>query len=209
MGKPGSGASKTPHLRIPMRQIFTIRFSWSECVPDLVLQANKAAGQDYYLGSAGRNSVSKIQVPGVANPSLLLCHGQIPRGWVSQIPLWSPLCEIRIGAPIKWPTMLGETRCLPGFSFPTGGTRGSGQTSLAWGGAVWSACSCSSYPSSAVCLGLCDAGGASASPLCSTILSVVSCSWIDVNCSCEGSETTYVAILVTSYLYLPRYSWEV
>lgn len=48
---------------------------------------------------------------------------------------------------------------------------------------------CTPWPSDAICLGLCGSGGASASSLCSRILSVVSCPcWtrIVVGCSCEG-----------------------
>lgn len=65
-----------------------------------------------------------------------------------------------------------------GLSFPTGGTIAVvlGQPG---GGALRSACSCSSHPSNAVCLGLCDEGVFSLTLLLwgslSGVLSVNSC----------------------------------
>lgn len=54
------------------------------------------------------------------------------------------------------------------------------------GETMWSECSCSCHPSSAVFFGLCGTGGASTSPLRSSIFIVMSCLWIVASwSSCE------------------------
>ena len=101
------------------------------------------------------------------------------------------MVKIRIGPPTKQPTMLGEADCpfLDSlFSLEELEAQGSHQhVVLGWPGkgAVWSTCSHFSYTSKAVCL-VWGAGGCVNLTSCSRILSVVSCSWILVSCSCEG-----------------------
>ena len=91
----------------------------SECTPDLVLQMSKATGWDYYLGTAGMNLVCQDRVLVVASPSPLLHHSQIPSCWAPQIPLQSLWYKIRVGTPIKWPTMLEAVLFVPlGSLFP-------------------------------------------------------------------------------------------
>lgn len=57
-----------------------------------------------------------------------------------------------------------------------------------WGRVILLGWSHFPYPSNTVCLGLC-AGGASTSPPYSRIVSVVSCPWNAVSCSCEGEQS--------------------
>ena len=151
VSKPGSRASKAPHLRIPVRQIFTSPSFLVWVTPDLVLQVSKAAGWDYYLDSVGRNSICQDSSARCCKSLPTSLSQSDARGFSPQISRWSPLCEIRRGAPTKPPTMLGEVGCLTRFSFPTGEARGSGQTSMQCcngpGQAMGSIRSCSSYPS--------------------------------------------------------------
>ena len=126
VGRPGSRASKTPHRRIPVRPTFTSPCFLVWVMRDLVLQVSKAAGWD----SVGRSSVCQDSSARCCKSFPSSLSQSDSQGFSPQISLWSPLREIRIGAPTKPSTTLGEVGCLPRFSFPTGETRGSGQTSL-------------------------------------------------------------------------------
>ena len=116
---------------------------------------------------------AKIWVLVVAGLSPLLCHNQIPRDQALQNspqPSWH---GTGVGAHKGKPTMLMGLDVYPWLSVPTRGTVGSDEKSWlhtvpACGPVVRRACSYSSYPSNAVCLGLC---GASVSPSCSWVLS--------------------------------------
>lgn len=112
------------------------RVLWSECAPSLVPQVIKAAVWDYYLGTAGVNSLSRsvcwLLLP---FPSSLQSEAQ----WLSSVgsPEFLMMSDQSRGFP-KWPTMLREAGSPPGFSLPTGGTRASREIStrvaaLAWG----------------------------------------------------------------------------
>lgn len=97
---------------------------WSMCAPNFVLQMSKADGWYYYLSIAGMKSVFK--------PFPLLHHSQIPCGWAPQIPLKFQRCGIRVWVLAKQYKMLvvgGILVVHSGFSFPTGGTKGLGETS--------------------------------------------------------------------------------
>lgn len=106
--------------------------------------------------------------------------------WAPQTPLQSPWCEIRVGAPAKWPTVLGGLGA-PWVLFSHWGTwRLRGELSACWGRGNAANVYRLLLPSNAVCLGLWGAGGCFSLTPCSRILLVVSCSWIDVTYSCEG-----------------------
>ena len=85
VGKPGSRASKSPHLRIPVRQTFTSPRFLVWVTPDLVLQVSKAAGWD----SLGRNSVCQDSSAAVAAKSLQSC-----------LTLWDPRDGSPPGSPV-------------------------------------------------------------------------------------------------------------
>lgn len=81
----------------------------------------------------------------VAAKSSLLCHSPIPSGQAPQIPPQSLRGKPGVTHPQEVTHDAGK------FSFPTGGTIGSGEYSwytaaLTWAGALWSACSYSFYP---------------------------------------------------------------
>lgn len=73
MGNPGCRAGKT-HLSIQIRQICILPSSWVKACPVLVLQISKATGWDYYLGTAGMNSVCRGPCAGCRKLHPLLCH---------------------------------------------------------------------------------------------------------------------------------------
>lgn len=108
---------------------------WSDCTIDLVVQVTKAAGWDYYLEAAGRNSVWKIWVLIVASPSPLLHHNLIPSGRAPQILLQSLWGKIRVRTPKMWSTTLRQLDVHSGLSFPAGGTVG--ETSQCGAGPAW------------------------------------------------------------------------
>lgn len=106
---------------------------------------------------------AKIYVLVVAKPFLLLCNSEAPSGWATQIPLQSPWCKIRVGPPIKLPTMLEQEMALAvphsKFSFLTRGCGGLVEPLCVLlhcpgEGVMWLMCSHFSYASNAVCLGL-------------------------------------------------------
>lgn len=143
--------------------------------------------------------------------SPLLQHSQISSGWALQIILQSLWYEIRIRAPTKWPKCLWRLVVISGFSFPTRGTEVLGKTSL-----CGDSLSCGRDNVANIChfphqvrmqshLVYKVQGCSSASLPCSRILSVVSCSWIDVSCSCESewkSGMTYVANMVRQTCFI-------
>lgn len=73
----------------------------------------------------------------VARPSPLFCHNPIPSGEALKIPLQSSWGETAVGAPKKWPTMLGELDVHLGPSFPTGETIVSEETSRCGAAPSW------------------------------------------------------------------------
>lgn len=59
---------------------------------------------------------AKIQVLVAINCSPILHHDEIRNSWAPPITLWSLLGKTRVlGAPMKWPTMLGGLDITPGF----------------------------------------------------------------------------------------------
>lgn len=82
-----------------------------------------AAGQDYNLGSVGRNSVGQTLVPGVGDPSPPASPTQIPSGPALKTALQFPWYETRMAAPEATHNAGGAGCCR--HSFPTEGTRGS------------------------------------------------------------------------------------
>lgn len=73
----------------------------------------------------------------VASPFPFLLHNEITSGQYLQIFLKSLWYETRMGFPKEEPTMLGRLDLHAGFSLPTGGTIGSGETlmcvAVVWG----------------------------------------------------------------------------
>ena len=132
--------------------------------------SNQATGWDYYLGTAGMNSVS-TKIPVLVIAPLFSITVTLPLVEPLQIPLQILRGEIRVDAPIKtknpwcWEEVAS---CSTGLSFTTGGTLEVHRRPLEWccislgdgqcGG-------CLSYLYNEVCLY--GAGGASASYLCS------------------------------------------
>lgn len=88
---------------------------------------------------------------------------------------------------MKWPTMLREAGCPPWVLSLWRNQRLC--VVLYCPGEMQLMCSCSSYPSNPVCLGLWGIRGVSAAPLCSRIPLVLSCTWIDISSSCEGEQS--------------------
>lgn len=131
IGKPGSRAGKAPHLRTWIKQICTPPSSLGQSVPLTWSADEQNCLLGLLLGTVGINSV--CQDPG-AGCCKFLSHSptsQIPSVWELQIPLQSPWCKIRVGVPRNQPTVLREAGCTPpGFSFSSGGTGGSEETSL-------------------------------------------------------------------------------
>ena len=138
VGKPGSRASKL-RLRLWIRQICTPSNSLVRVHPQLVAVNEQSCQLGLLLGHRRYEVGAKIWVLAVASPAPLPGHRQIHKGWAPQIllqPLW---CRFRAGVPTNagsgW---LFPFVPSPGFSFPTGRTEGSGETSpcgaaLAWG----------------------------------------------------------------------------
>lgn len=60
---------------------------------------------------------SKISLLVCVSPYPILHHIQILSGWAPEIPLQSSWCEIRVRAPTKWSTMVGEASCPPWILF--------------------------------------------------------------------------------------------
>ena len=154
--------------------------------------SNQATGWDYYLGTAGMNSVS-TKIPVLVIAPLFSITVTLPLVEPLQIPLQILRGEIRVDAPIKtknpwcWEEVAS---CSTGLSFTTGGTEAQGDLSRYWA-VLENVVNLYMFllPSNALCLHLCGLGVASVSPLCSRILLVVLCSWIIVSCSsCEGSK---------------------
>lgn len=89
--------------------------------------------------------------------------------------------EIRVGAPLKWPTLhrpMREAGCPPGVLCLWRNQRL--WVMLCYAAEMQLMCSSFFYPSNLVGLGLWGIGGVSASPLCSRVPSVLSCTWIDI-----------------------------
>ena len=135
--------------------------SWSESVPNLFLQMNKAAGWDYYLVTIGMNTVCQDLCTGCCKP-LLSSPSQSDFQWLDPI-------EILLQSPLVWDQsrashkVTHNMRGLLGFSFITGGTWESGKPlwvvlHLSWGGAMQLMCGWFSYPSNTVCACVCGAG---------------------------------------------------
>lgn len=128
----------------------------------------------------------KIQVLGVANASP-------PLSVTVRFPGCSPQ-SLRIPtlwdqnrAPIKSPTILGEVGCLPRFSFPTGGTRGPGQTSMQCGNGLGQGnggqhMAAPLIPPGAACLAWWCRGYFQSHPQFYHSPSVNFCFWIGVSC---------------------------
>lgn len=158
---------------------------WSAC-PSLILQMSKAAGWDYYLGAAVMNSACQgLELVLTKLPSSPSLSGF--QYWALHIPLPFVWWEIRVGAPMKWPTMLREAGC-PSWA-PSLWRNQRLCVVLCCSGEVQLMCSCFSYSSNLACLGLWGIGGVSASPLCSRIPSVLSCTCIDISSSCEEEQS--------------------
>lgn len=127
-------------------------------------------------------------------PIPFLHHNLVSCGQALQNPSAIPMRWDLSGPPGRWLTMLRSLRSTLGSLFSTGETTvpevpSRCVTLLAcWGWVMQSECSHSFYPSNAVLLGLRGAwgGGASASPLCSGIFTMVSCLWVLASWSCEG-----------------------
>ena len=170
VGKPGSSAGKTPHLRIWIRQTCTAPTSLvRECS-----WVGFAGEQNHYLGllighcryefGLPRSMYWLLQDPPsfsikvrfpVVEPPRFLCSPQC--------------CTVRAVIPSKWPTMRGELVVHPQVLFShwkNWRLRGIFHVVLQWpgGATMQSMCSCFSYPSNAVCFGLHGARVTSVSP---------------------------------------------
>lgn len=186
MGKAGcSRSSKTTPLRTRIRPI-CLPLSSLVSVPQLDSADEQSRWLGYYLGTAVMNSVCQdlelvlIKLP----PSPSLSGFQY---WALHIPLQFMWWEIRVGAPMKWPTMLREAGC-PSWVISLWRNQRLCVV-LCYTGKMQLMYSCFSYSSNLVCLGLWAIGGVSASPLCSRIPSVLSCTWIDISSSCEKEQS--------------------
>lgn len=124
LSKNSSGAGKTC-FRIPNRQVCITRVPCQIAVPTWFYRwTEPLTGITTWALQAWTWS-AKICVLVVATPSQLLHRSQIFGGWALQIALWSLKCTLRVEAPTKRLTMLGEVDCPFGIFFATGGTRGS------------------------------------------------------------------------------------
>lgn len=189
VGRLGFRARKIPHLRIQIRHI---------CIPPRSLirlhpHFDSADEQRCWLRLLLRHCRYELSLLGyecwlLQAPSHFLSHSQILSDWAHRLPYNSLSVRSEWGLPQSDPQYWGMVVCS-GCSSLIRWTRGLGETSLHGmhcpeGGAMPSVCS---YFSNAICSHLRGAGGASASPPCSRVLSVVFCSWIDVS-SPEGNE---------------------
>ena len=196
MGKPSSRTGKTPvwgSESIRSALCYVLR---SDCTTNLVLQMSKATGWEYYMGITGMNCICQDLCAHCCRLLPWLHHSQISSDWALQIPLQFPGCEIRVVVPTKWPTMLGALVVPMEFSFPIKGVETQGRplsVVLCWAGGRGNGSGGSffSCTSNIVCLNLCKAGygDASTSPPLSRTLSVVSCSWRVVSCSCKRKQS--------------------
>ena len=126
---PGSRASKTPCLKMWTGRSASCQVPWSKCAPDLVLQMSKATGWDYLLLGHCRYELClpKSVCWLLQAPPPFLHHSQIPSNCNPQVPLQSSWYETRARAPTKQLQCQEVLVVPPGFSFPTGGTGGSGE----------------------------------------------------------------------------------
>lgn len=119
---------------------------WSDCVTAFSMQMSKAAVRDHSLGAAGRNLNCQYPSIGFCNP--------FPSSLTTSFPVIIPHrvpCHT-CGARLEWGLPRSDP---PWLSLLIGETVALG---LPKGRSMRSACSLSSY-STAVCLGLCSAGG--------------------------------------------------
>lgn len=136
MYKWGSRAGKTLGLRNQIRQ-FCSHFPKFPGQTRLCRWAKLLVGITSW--AADINLICQDPCTGCCKSHALLTHSLISSGPVEpvQVLLQLPWNRVIAGAPAKLPTMpVGIV--LPGFSFPTWGTRGSGETSpcgaaLSWG----------------------------------------------------------------------------
>lgn len=81
VGKLGSRDGKLPLRGSESSRSAPHCVPWSvRGLPNLALPMSKAAGWDYYSGTADRNPVCQDLCADVASPFPLLCHSQIPSG---------------------------------------------------------------------------------------------------------------------------------
>lgn len=184
-GQIGLSIEKTSILRIQIRQICTLLSSlfrmclWlgpADGITTWSLQVGEITTWSLQVGIWS----AKIHVLVVApfSPSLSQSDSQCLSP--ADCPTVHMRCDQSRGS-WKVTHSTGGSSCPPGFSFLTGGTWGSGETSLhgaalAWGRGMWSVCRYFSYPSNVLCLGLWGTVGSFSLTLCSRILSVVSSS---------------------------------
>lgn len=104
MGKLGSRAGKTPHLRICIRKIFTTPSYWIRVHLDLVRQMNKASGWGYYMSAVYKHHPRSLCW--LHTPLPLLHHNQIPSDWAPVFPTIS-IVQDQILGPHKAPNYAG------------------------------------------------------------------------------------------------------
>lgn len=114
--KPGSRARKNASFEIVHKSSRSAlhEVPWSECTTTLFVQMSKAADWNDCWGPAGMNLDCQDSCADCCKPfpsSSSQSHSQ----WLSiiHISLQSSWDESRVGAPIMWPTMLGELVVLP------------------------------------------------------------------------------------------------
>lgn len=174
-GRPGSRASRTSQ-RTWIRQICIPLLSFLVSVHPRLGSADEQSCQLGLL--LGTTDVNSVKIPVLA---------------VASSPPFPLTARFLVVAPHRFSwnphgatTMLGVAGCLhPGFSFLTGGVRSG---IVPGGGARQSECSCFSYFLMQLVFDSLEPGGASASPSCPSILSVVSCSCRVVSCSFEKEQ---------------------
>lgn len=160
---------------------------WSECIPDLVLQScwlGLLPGHARYELSLLRSTCWPLQ----ASPLFSIAvRFPVVETWILLSPLW---WKIRVWAP----TMLGGDGCPSWVLFSywrNWRLRGdlSVWCSAGLGEGQYGHCVVTSSTLLMQSFDLCGAGGTSATPTCSRILSVVSCFLIVVNCACEKEQS--------------------
>lgn len=133
VGKPASKAGKLIVWESKWGRFAPCQVPWSECTMDFVLKMSKATGCDYYFGTAGRNLVCQDFCAGCCKPLPPLWHSDSQ--WLSpthssKFPVMQDLSRGSHKATYNAGRGGGGSWLVPGFSFPNGESRGSGETSL-------------------------------------------------------------------------------